>query len=408
MTSVEASADAAAPARPLQVWPLAAIAFAHASVDIQTSALPILLPQLLTALDLNYALAAGIVSANAIMIAIAQPLFGLLGDRKPLRWLALAGVMVCGAGLALVPVAGLGLHSYALVIAAVILSGLGSAAFHPEGLAGVRQVSGGQKSTGSSIFFFGGNLGFALGPILAGALLDRGGLSAVSVIGAIPILAGAALLMQRRAIHRPHTTGAHVHKTGRAAIGLVVYLMLLIIVRQTVSSGLTTFIPLYFHAHFGSDSATTAGLISVYSLASTVGTLFSGAAADRLGRRTVMVASMVIVLGALLFFLNSTGLLQVVALAVAGAALTAPWTLSVVMVQDAMPNRPGLASGLTLGTAYSGISLAVYALGLVADRFGLDLTMAIVVWLPALAAVLSFGIPERAPTVVAETGDAPA
>ncbi len=408
MTSVEASATEAAPARPLQAWPLAAISFAHASVDIQTSALPILLPQLLIALDLNYALAAGIISANAIMIAIAQPLFGLLGDRKPLRWLAIVGVMVCGAGLALVPVAGLSLHSYALVIGAVIISGLGSAAFHPEGLAGVRQVSGSKRSTGSSVFFFGGNLGFALGPILAGTLLDRGGLSAVSVIGAIPILAGAALLTQRRAIHR-HLSGASTaHRTGRAAIGLVVYLMMLIIVRQTVSSGLTTFIPLYFHDHFGSDSATTAGLISVFSLASTVGTLFSGVAADRLGRRTVMVASMVIVLGALLLFLNSSGLVQVVALAVAGAALTAPWTLSVVMVQDAMPSQPGLASGLTLGTAYSGISLAVYVLGLVADHYGLDLTMSVVVWLPALAAVLSLGVPERVPTVVPETGDAAA
>ena len=126
-----------------------------------------------------------------------------------------------------------------------------------------------------------------------------------------------------------------------------------------------------------------------------------------LGSR-VMVASMVVVLGALLLFLNSSGLLQIVALAVAGAALTAPWTLSVVMVQDAMPSQPGLASGLTLGTAYSGISLAVYVLGLVADHYGLDLTMTVVVWLPALAAVLSLGVPERVPTVVPDAGEAAA
>jgi len=91
--------------------------------------------------------------------------------------------------------------------------------------------------------------------------------------------------------------------------------MLLIIVRQTVTSGLTTFIPLYFHEHFGSEAAVTAGLVSVLSLASTVGTLFSGAVADRLGRRAVMVGSMVIVLGALLLFINTSGVLQIAALA---------------------------------------------------------------------------------------------
>ncbi|HRE25417.1 MAG TPA: MFS transporter [Anaerolineales bacterium] len=402
MTTAEANLETPSATQPLKALPLGAIALAHASVDIQTSALPILLPQLLIALDLNYALAAGIVSANAVVIAIAQPLFGLLGDRRPLRWLAPLGVLVCGAGLALVPVAGLGLQSYALVIAAVILSGLGSAAFHPEGLAGVRQVSGSQRSTGSSVFFF-GNLGFALGPILAGALLDNGGLSSITLLGAIPIVTGTLLLSQQKAYRRPHGDGKHAVTKRQAAVGLVAYLMLLIIVRQTVTSGLTTFIPLYFHEHFGSEAAVTAGLVSVLSLASTVGTLFSGAVADRLGRRAVMVGSMVIVLGALLLFINTSGVLQIAALAIAGAALTAPWTLSVVMVQDAMPGQPGLASGLTLGTAYSGISLAVYALGLVADNFGLDLTMTVVIWMPALAAALSLWVPNRVPQVVDES-----
>jgi FSR family fosmidomycin resistance protein-like MFS transporter len=340
------------------------------------------------------------------MIAIAQPLFGVLGDRRPLRWLALAGVVLCGAGLALVPIAGLGLHSYALVIAAVVLSGLGSAAYHPEGLAGVRQVSGSQKSTGSSVFFFGGNLGFALGPILAGALLTWGGLPAVSIIGVFPVFTGLLLLTQRGAYRRPRPEAHHATSRKHAALGLVAYVMFLIIVRQTIQSGLTTFIPLYFTEHFGAEATATAGLISVLSLSATVGTLFSGAVADRLGRRAVMVGSMVVTLGALHTFLNTTGLLQVAALAVAGAALTAPWTLSVVMVQDAMPGQPGLASGLTLGTAYSGISLAVYVLGMVADNFGLDLTMSVVVWMPALAAIASLGIPDRAPEPTSEPAQA--
>jgi FSR family fosmidomycin resistance protein-like MFS transporter len=383
----------------LQPAPLGAVAVAHSSVDIQTSALPVFLPSLLTALSLNYSLAAGIVSANSLIIAIAQPSFGLLGDRRPLRWLALVGVLVCGAAMALVPIMGLQLGSYWLVIAAVVVSGIGSAAFHPEALAAVRQISGARRSTGSSIFFFGGNVGFALGPLIAGYLISGGGLPAVSWLFVVSLIGAASLLLFKRAYVRPAPPPRSLSARAglKAAAGLVVFLMVIIILRQTVASGLTTFIPLYFNAGGALDKTAVSQLISIFSFAGTLGTLFSGSVADRLGTRAVMVGAMVIVLGALLTFITiQVFWVQAVALAVAGAALTAPWTLSVVMVQDALPGQPGLAGGLTLGTAYTGISLGVYALGVLADHLGLNTTMWTIVLLPALVSVLSLFIrPQR-------------
>ena len=101
---------------------LGALLFAHMTVDMQTSSLTVFLPLLLASFNLNYASAAAILSVNNLIIAIAQPLFGLFGDRCQVRWLVTAGCALCGAAMASI----LFLPNYWLVLAAVILSGLGS------------------------------------------------------------------------------------------------------------------------------------------------------------------------------------------------------------------------------------------------------------------------------------------
>lgn len=148
---------------------IAAVTLAHISVDMQTGSLVVLLPILLAHFHLSYATAAAIITANNIIIAIAQPLFGILGDHRSYQWMVWAGCLLCGVAMASV----LFLPSYGLVIAAVVLSGIGSAAFHPEALSRVRAVSAEKVASGTSFFFSGGNIGFALGPIVATLLVER-------------------------------------------------------------------------------------------------------------------------------------------------------------------------------------------------------------------------------------------
>ena len=70
---------------------LFSISAAHTSVDMQTGSLAVLLPLLLAQFNLSYGLATLIVSMNNLIIAIAQPLFGILGEaanstRQNPRW----------------------------------------------------------------------------------------------------------------------------------------------------------------------------------------------------------------------------------------------------------------------------------------------------------------------------------
>lgn len=378
-----------------------AITLGHASVDMQTGSLAVLLPVLLSSFHLNYAAAAAIITANNIVIAVAQPLFGVLGDHRSFKWMVWAGCLLTGVAMVSV----LWQPHYALVIAAVIVSGIGSAMFHPEALSRVRAVSGGRVASGTSLFFSGGNLGFALGPILATVLLERLG-KAGSLLMLLPTLLAVLLLgSQWKTIAREAAgkSRAPSHTPNRPwlAAGLVAFLMLLITLRSTVTTGLQTFIPLYFH-HTGTLSREEAAfLVTLLAICGAVGTLTGGILADRYGRKLTMASTALLGLGALYVFLHSTGLVQMAAVSLAGAALSAAWPVIVVMIQEAMPGNVGLASGLSLGTAYGASGLGVAALGNFADAFGLGATLQLLTLLPLGIFALTLFVPERETRAVA-------
>lgn len=378
---------------------LFSITTGHTSVDMQTGSLAVLLPLLLAEFNLSYGMAALIVSVNNLIIAIAQPLFGIMGDRKPMRWLIFVGCVLCGTAMTSV----MFLPSYGLVIAAVVLSGIGSAMFHPEALSAMRDVAGEKTATGTSVFFFGGNLGFALGPLLATTLIAAAGkFGAAGML--VPTLIGLAmLLMQRRLImnggnvvkHR--ATGGHVYVTSRRrVVGLVVFLLALIAIRSAILSGLQTFIPLYFDRYTSVPHNEVAFMVTVLVFTGAFGTLLGGPLSERIGRRNTMCVAMIVVLIALLIFMRTEGVAQLIALGIAGAFITMPWPISVVMVQEAMPNNVGLASGLTLGLAYGASGLAVSMMGGMADVAGLPAVMTLITLLPIAVFVMSLFVPERA------------
>ncbi len=372
-----------------------AITFAHITVDMHTGSLAILLPTLLLAFDLNYALAASIFTANQIVIAIAQPFFGTLGDARSYRWMVWFGCVL--TGLAMVSI--VFLPSYWLVIAAVMLSGIGSAMFHPEAIARIRAVSGDKVTSGVSLFFSGGNVGFALGPFLAtffAAQFGKGGEALMLLPTAVALI---FLATQWRVLSQPSVKKATAKAAGNkgfvAVAGLVGFLMLIITLRSSTLKGLEAFLPLYYTETTSLSSQMIANLVTTLSLAGVLGTLLGGVIAERIGRRLTMGISMIISLAGIYGFLNSSGLLRFVLLFITGAFLTAAWPIIVVMIQEAMPNNVGLASGLSLGTAYGAQALVVQLLGLVADQYSLSTVMTILSLLPIGVLLLTFFVPER-------------
>ncbi|MBP2688333.1 MAG: fosmidomycin resistance protein, partial [Deltaproteobacteria bacterium] len=135
------------------------LSFGHMCTDIVQGALPALLPFLKERFDLSYAVAGTLLMAAHLTSSVIQPLFGYATDRRPFPVLLPLGCAISGVGVALVPFS----PSFGWLVAFVMFTGLGTAAFHPEGFKATACIASERRATGMSFFSVGGNLGFAIG-----------------------------------------------------------------------------------------------------------------------------------------------------------------------------------------------------------------------------------------------------
>jgi len=367
----------------------------HFSVDLSQGAVPAMLPFFIRERHLGYAAAAGLVLAQTISSSVLQPLFGGLTDRRSASWLMPAGVAVASAGL----VAATLLPTYGLVWLAIAVSGVGVAAYHPEGARYTSYASGDRRATGMSFFSVGGNAGFAAAPVLATPALLLLGLRGGWLMGLVPLAVAAALTVQlprldsHRTASSPQAEGATDDVNQWRPFALVTGVVL---ARSVLFYGLNTFIPLYWigvlHQSPGAGGAALATLL----ITGSVGTLLGGRLADRFSRRRVVLVAVTLTAPLLLLLLSVRGPLFANAVLVPLAlALYVPSSIMVVLGQEYLPARVGTASGVTLGLSVSVGGLVTPAIGYVADRTDLHTAMLLLVALPLIATALALNLPRR-------------
>src|SRR5947208_6230591 len=169
---------------------MAALGSGHLATDFAGGALPALLPFFVDKFDLSYTLVAAAMLASAISSSVIQPFFGLWSDRRGAIWLLPTGVALAGAGMAVAAVA----PSYWLVLVFVVVSGLGTAAFHPEGSKFAAFAGGDRRASAMSLFSIGGNVGYALGPTIATPLVLAFGLEGGLFVAVPAVVVAVALL----------------------------------------------------------------------------------------------------------------------------------------------------------------------------------------------------------------------
>src|ERR671919_357055 len=272
---------------------MAALSSGHWATDLAQGSLPALLPFLADRFDLSYTMVGALVLAATISSSLIQPAFGLWSAARGALWLLPAGVALAGLGIAFASVA----PSYWLVLVGVLASGVGVAAYHPEGSKFASYVSGARRASGMSLFSVGGNVGFALGPLLAsffvitlGLGLDGGALIA------LPGLAVAAMLVYtlRHLAGFAPAPEVRVAENGSPSQwrGLTV-LLAIVGLRSLAHMGLFTFIPLYEISR-GHGAAYGTRILALFLVAGALGTLLGGPLADRVGRRPVLLGSFVV------------------------------------------------------------------------------------------------------------------
>jgi MFS transporter, FSR family, fosmidomycin resistance protein len=380
---------------------MAALASGHLATDFANGALPALLPFFVDRFDLSYTLAAALVLASAVSSSVIQPFFGLWSDRRGAIWLLPAGVAIAGVGIALAAAA----PSYWLVLLFVLLSGVGVAAYHPEGSKFAAYTSGRRRASGMSLFSIGGNLGYGLGPAVATPLVIAFGLSG-GLLLALPCLAVAALLV---AAARYLATFAPERESSREGAGdnrpgALALLLAVIALRSVAWFGLVTFVPLW-EVSQGHSKAYGNQLLTVMLLAGGLGTLAAGPLADRIGRRPVLIASIAATAPLTLVFVTAGGALGALALALVGVCVVGTFGVTMVMSQEYLPRQIGMASGLSIGMSIGLGGVAAVALGALADTVDLRTSLYVCAAVPLLAVTLAAFLP--APRVTARLAAKP-
>jgi len=370
---------------------MALLSSGHFATDFANGALPALLPFLRDRFALSYLAVGAVILASQASSSLIQPLFGLWSDRRGAMWLLPAGVAVAGVGIALAADA----PSYWVVLLLVLISGLGSAAYHPEGSKFAGFVSGRKRASGMSWFSIGGNLGFGLGPIATTAVVLAFGLRG-GLILAIPGLAVALALLVAAGYLRsfaPASGVAHA-ASGRDDPHAMKLLLGVIALRSVAWFGLITFVPLW-EVSLGHSKAHGNHLLALMLFAGGVGTLALGPLADRFGARTVLLASVVATGPLALVFILVGGVPGTIALALVGTCVVGTFGVTMVMGQEYMPRHLGTASGLVIGLSVGLGGVAALALGGVADATSLRTALLVAAAAPVLASALAVMLPAR-------------
>jgi FSR family fosmidomycin resistance protein-like MFS transporter len=362
----------------------------HLTVDSYVGVIPVLYPVLIGRFQLSLATVGLVSLAYGGMAAISQPLFGVIADRfgTRLTGVALGWTALTFALIGFVP-------TFPLLLVVACLSGLGSGAFHPFGALDVRALlPAWKRSFGMSVYVTAGTVGVAIGPLVGIVLFGALGIHGTGLLVIPGLAAGLYLHWRMRAAVPP------VAHASRAAAGQAVPVLALAMVigvmmsRSWTVGAFQAFTPTWY-AQLGYGPEFYGPLVTTFVLASAVGTVGCGSLADRYGRRTVILGTLVLSAPAILLYTLFPGPWAFVTAILIGflAASTAP--LMLLMAQQLMASRAGLASGLVMGLGFVTGAIGVPINGAIGDAIGLQRSLMTHVILVLATIVLAWFLPRE-------------
>ena len=370
--------------------------------DSYSNVVPPLLPILQAAYGLNYTLSGLIMTVFTITSSVIQPVFGYFADRHGRRWMVALSVLWTSFFMSMIGIVGcLGLDAtgaYVLILALVGMAGFGSSAYHPQASSMVPRISGGRKGLGVSIFSAGGNLGYAIMPVLVAPITMFWGVSGVLILFIPGII--MSFVLNRYAPEAPQATSqlkiVEIWADIRSVIKPLSIVTIIVCIRAWLFFGLITFLVSYMVHVQHEPQEVSSVFLSVLLLFGAVGTLIGGHTSDTYGRKFVIVSSLILT-GPLLFLaLSTNGIMELVMLALSGVTLLASFSPAVLIAQGLIPKNQGIASGIVLGFAIGVGGLGVSVTGLIADTFGLTAGIYSLVLLPIIGLAMAMLLPGKA------------
>lgn len=363
------------------------ISIAHLANDLYQGVVPALLPFLAAERGYSYAALAGLTLAATLISSIAQPIFGIIGDRRPIRWLIMAGIGTAAAGVAFAGV----VSSYWLTWIFIAISGLGIAAFHPEASRAARQAAG-NSNKAMSLFALGGNGGYALGSLVATPVFLHFGVRGTPLL-ALPAVVMIIILLRHLGPVLEGRVGARKPApmpTGTDNWSAFGGLLVVIILRSTMFLAMVSFLGLYYVRNLGTSEGTSGAILTTFLFAGAIGTIMGGWMADRWDRVVTIRVGFIASFPALGGMLLSPGpVLATVFVIFLGIALYLPFSVIIMLGQDYLPTRIGTASGVTVGLPMTVGGLFAPLVGTLADHTSLPFALTTLLVVPIIAIIVT-------------------
>jgi FSR family fosmidomycin resistance protein-like MFS transporter len=374
---------------------LAAISFCHFLNDMVQSLIPAIYPLLKNFFHLDFGQVGLITLTGQSTASLLQPLVGLYTDRRPKPYSLTAGMGFTLVGLVILSMA----PSFAMLLVAVALVGVGSAVFHPESSRVARMASGGQHGLAQSLFQVGGNAGSALGPLLAAFIVLPRGQSSIAwfslaALLAIIVLANVGAWSKKHRSAKAKSGATHIEhpaalSSKRVALAISI-LIALIFSKYFYLASLTSYYTFYLMGKFHVSVQSAQIHLFVFLGAVAAGTIIGGPVGDRIGRKYVIWCSILGVLPftLLLPYVNLfwTGILSVVI----GLILASAFSAILVYAQDLIPGKVGMISGLFFGLAFGMGGVGAALLGKLADLTDINFVYHVCSFLPLIGLLTGF------------------
>jgi len=386
-TPPSATASVASQASPLVMRVIGACALAHLINDLIQAVLPSIYPVLKANYGLSFTQVGLITLTFQLTASLLQPWVGYHTDRHPKPWLLPAGMLCTLIGILLLAFVG----SFAAILMASALVGIGSSTFHPETSRVARLASGGRYGLAQSTFQVGGNAGSAFGPLLAAAIVIPYGQGSVAWFGLFAVFAIGVLYGLSR-WYRNHLNLFRLKQGGQATHGLsrgrvrfaLVILALLVFSKYFYMASFTSYFTFYLIEKFGLSVANSQLYLFLFLGAVAAGTFFGGPIGDRIGRKKVIWFS---ILGVAPFTLTLpyvdlcwTGILSMVI----GLVLASAFSAIVVFAQELVPGNVGMIAGVFFGLMFGFGGIGAALLGHLADLHGIEYAYRLCAYLPLL------------------------
>ena len=378
---------------------LIALSVCHLLNDLLQSLLPALYPLLKGTYSLDFWQIGMITLTNQVTSSLLQPVVGHYTDSRPHPYLLPVGMGFTLAGLLLLASA----NSYAWLLFAAALVGIGSSIFHPESSRIARLASGGKHGLAQSLFQTGGNFGTSLGPLLAAFFVLPRGQGSVAWFSLLALL---AIVMLWRIGRWYWTTGQERRRTAghlrpvqqlpRAKVRqLLAILLALVFSKYVYVSSFVSFFMFFLIDRFGVSMQQAQVHLFAFLGAVAGGTFIGGPVGDRIGRKPVILISIVGILPFTLILPYADLFWTTVLSVVIGLVLSSAFSAILVFAQELVPHRVGLVSGLFFGFAFGVAGAGAGALGWLADVTSIAVVYRACAFLP-LIGLLGFLLPDRA------------